>query len=266
MTIASSSVSNGEPIVQLQQSAAAGNLVAVIGTGSSTALTNGKFPALSWKGLIEDGFAYGAKKGKITEDQAKLWKGQLDSSDLDDLLSAAEFMGRKLDAPKGDLYARWLEGVFKDVRPENDKMEKALRALEAAGVPLCTLNYDSLIERVTGLKPINMIDTSKVTAWMRRDTFDVAHRRRAARPMSRGRGRSFAGLVDRGVAGSGPICTGLRSPRTQLASVESWSVRRRALAPDLVALRTHALERGNMAYYYSHDAVCFSQARYLLEQ
>jgi hypothetical protein len=55
--------------------------------------------------LIRDGFAHGVKKGRISAKQAADWKSQLDSNDLDDLLGAAEFVGRKLDAPHGDLYA-----------------------------------------------------------------------------------------------------------------------------------------------------------------
>lgn len=132
-------------ILKLTESAQRRELVAIIGTGVSISLTDGKIPALSWKGLILHGFAHGVKKGKINPTQAKAWKAQLDSSDLDDLLGAAEFMGRKLDAPYGDLYSRWLENVFKPVQPTNKKMEKAVRALPAAGIPLCTLNYDPLL-------------------------------------------------------------------------------------------------------------------------
>jgi hypothetical protein len=111
-----------------------GQLVAIIGTGVSMALTGGKNPSLSWKGLVEHGFAYAVKKGRITAKQANAWKSQLDSSDLDDLLGAAEFMGRKLDAPDGDLYARWLEDAFKSVLPVNQDMVAAIRALLAAQI------------------------------------------------------------------------------------------------------------------------------------
>jgi hypothetical protein len=91
-------------ISQLKKSAADGTLVAVIGTGVSMALTNGKNSALSWNGLIKNGFEYGVTKGKITLQQRGAWESQLSSNDLDDLLGAAEFMGRKLNAPDGDLY------------------------------------------------------------------------------------------------------------------------------------------------------------------
>src|SRR5690349_21677373 len=107
------------PVQKLTDSARRGELVAVVGTGVSIGLTNGKVPALSWKGLVTDGFAHALKKGKITAEQSARWKDQLASGDLDELLGAAEFVGRKLEAPGGDLYARWLKGVFESVKPAN---------------------------------------------------------------------------------------------------------------------------------------------------
>jgi hypothetical protein len=100
-------------------------------------------------------------------------KTLLDSDDLDDLLGAAEFVGRKLDAPHGDLYARWLENVFDPVQPSNKKLESALLALHAGAVPFCTLNDDHLLERVIGLPVIKLSEINKVAAWMRRESASV---------------------------------------------------------------------------------------------
>jgi hypothetical protein len=47
----------------------------------------------------------------------------VNSPDLDDFLGAAEFMGRKLEAPDGDLYERWLKSVFAFSVPDNNQME-----------------------------------------------------------------------------------------------------------------------------------------------
>jgi hypothetical protein len=172
---ASSDPAQAGAILRLTESARRHELVAIIGTGVSMSLTNAKIPALSWKGLIRDGFEYGLKKGKITDKQVAAWELQLDSTDIDDLLGAAEFMGRKLEAPQGDLYARWLEHVFELVKPANKKMEDAVRALHSAGIPLCTLNYDTLLEFVSGLPAINVTDTAKVTAWMRQRESAILH-------------------------------------------------------------------------------------------
>ena len=49
------SIDADNAIAQLRRSALDGKLVVVVGTGVSMALTNGKNPALSWKGLIESG-------------------------------------------------------------------------------------------------------------------------------------------------------------------------------------------------------------------
>jgi hypothetical protein len=95
-------------MVRIKGSADSSKLIAVIGTGVSLALTNGKNRSLSWKGLIENGFEYGVMKGKITEAQKEAWNRQLNSDDIDDVLGAAEFMSRKLDAPNGDLYRAFL--------------------------------------------------------------------------------------------------------------------------------------------------------------
>ncbi len=166
---------NQSAIAQLTDSASRGELVVVIGSGISMALTNNAFPTLSWRGLIQDGFAYGVKKGKITGAQSNNWKTQLASNDIDDLLCAAEFLGRKLDSPQGDLYARWLEHVFKTIQPANTKMQSALIALHKAGIPICTLNYDSLLERTTKLNTLNMSESAKVTSWMRRENSSILH-------------------------------------------------------------------------------------------
>ena len=162
-------------ITKVKDAARRGELVAIIGTGVSISLTNNKIPTLSWKGLIRDGFSYGVTKGKITEAQAKTWESQLDSNDLDELLYAADFMSKKLAAPNGDLYARWLENAFKSVQPANKKLERAIGSLHAAGVPLCTLNYDPLLERATGLPAVNFTEKVKVAAWMRRESRSILH-------------------------------------------------------------------------------------------
>lgn len=164
-----------QAITRLTESATRGELAVVIGSGVSMALTNGTMPALSWKGLVKDGFTYGVKKGRITKEQEKAWESQLDSSDIDDLLCAAEFVTRKLDAPKGVLYARWIENALKNAKPENMKMASALDKLAKAKVPICTLNYDRLLEVVTRAEGITLDDTAKVTSWMRRETSGILH-------------------------------------------------------------------------------------------
>lgn len=93
-------------IENIKESILKDELVVVIGTGCSIALTDSSNKILSWKGLIESGFDYATVKGKISNEQKGFWSNQLASNDIDDLLSAAEFVGRKLDSPSGDLYSK----------------------------------------------------------------------------------------------------------------------------------------------------------------
>ena len=76
----------------------------VIGTGVSLLLTDCLEPQLSWKGLIGDGFDYALRKGLINQTQRRSWEGQIASHDIDDLLSAAEFVSWKLGSPNGIAY------------------------------------------------------------------------------------------------------------------------------------------------------------------
>ncbi len=160
---------------KLVEAARRHELVVVVGTGVSVALTEGSQPSLSWFGLVQDGLGYACRKGRITKSQEATWQSLLASADIDELLSAAEFVGRKLDAPGGDLYARWLAGVFEAATPSNRKMMEAISLLTSKGIPICTLNYDTLLEAVTGLPTVNVNDTAEVFRWIRRESPGILH-------------------------------------------------------------------------------------------
>lgn len=173
--ISTTASGDGHGAGSLIESIKRGELVAVFGTGSSLALTEGRVGSLSWRGWIEDGYRYGQKLGRIKPAQAKSWKAQLRSDDIDDLLGAAEFVCRKLDGPAGDLYARWFEEGFSSVKSSNDRMQRALAGMVNAGIPICTLNYDTLLEDVLDLPSIDFTEVSKVTNWVRREQPGVLH-------------------------------------------------------------------------------------------
>lgn len=166
---------NSEGLRCIMESALNNELVVVIGTGVSMALTDARLPVLSWKGLITDGFNYGQTKGLITSAQVQSWRAQLDSNDLDELLGAAEFVTRKLSGPAGDVFARWLEQTFKSIEATNEEMKVAIRGVHNAEIPMCTLNYDHLLETVTGLKPVTLNNAQLPMAWMRREAQGVLH-------------------------------------------------------------------------------------------
>lgn len=150
-------------------------LVVVVGTGSSLLLTENRIPTLSWPGLVQAGLDEAIARGKLTSAEGNVWRDLLASTDLDALLAAAEFAGRKLGAPTGTLYSRWFHSTFEAIKPSNSSMSAALQAIRTSGTPICTLNYDDLIETSTGLSSIPISDTQKASAWMRREADGVLH-------------------------------------------------------------------------------------------
>ncbi len=161
------------PMEKIVESARQGQLVVVVGTGVSMGLTSNAVP--SWSGLIKSGFDYAHKRGKVSDTQLTTWSNLLTSSDMDDMLGAAEFVGRKLGAPGDPVYARWLEEVFGSVQPSNTELSTALKAMASQGIPICTLNYDPLLEIVTGLPAIQISETQKVLSWMQRKNPSILH-------------------------------------------------------------------------------------------
>lgn len=161
------------PMEKIVESGRQGQLVVVIGTGVSMGLTNNAVP--SWGGLIKSGLDYAHKRGQVSDAQLTMWSQMLTSSDIDDLLGAAEYVSRKLGAPGDPVYARWLEEMFSSVQPSNSELSAALRAIASQGIPICTLNYDPLLEIVTGLPAIQISETSKVLSWMRRESSSILH-------------------------------------------------------------------------------------------
>ena len=159
----------------IKGSAAAGKLVVVSGAGISMSLAHRTTPAVNWPALLDHAFMFAQRKGKLDEVQYRRWKDALTSSDLDDLLSAADFVSRKLGGGSGLLYAQWLNEAFSGLRTRSGPMRDALAALDRSRIPICTLNYDTLAERVTRLPSIHMGEPRKVMDWARRDGAGVLH-------------------------------------------------------------------------------------------
>lgn len=162
-------------VEDITKSASSGNLVVVLGAGSSISLTAKSKRGLSWVGLVRSALEYGHERGLVSEAQYFRNLDVLSSDDIDDLLGVAEFVGRKMEAPEGFAYARWMRATFDGWKPEPSGMQNALRAMEAQKIRVATLNYDTLIEGCTGLTPIDFGDTQATMAWVRKEREGVLH-------------------------------------------------------------------------------------------
>ncbi len=157
----------------LQRQIDAGQVVAIVGAGVSVGATNGK-PEASWLGLLHHGvdFCRELPTTGVTEAYAKILHDQVDTGDLDMMLAAAEVVSRKLGAPGGGEWRRWLRESVGGLRAEQRGVIEALRDL---GVTVATTNYDGLIEEVTGLPAVTWRDGAVVERVLRGEEEGVLH-------------------------------------------------------------------------------------------
>jgi|SRR6516165_8999683 hypothetical protein len=101
-------MSNGLLINDLQEQIDRGQVVAIVGADVSASATN-QTPLASWIGLLEDGVN---RCCIVAKPLPNGWKervlGEIHSGDLDDVLSAAEKVSRKLGGPDVGKYSPWL--------------------------------------------------------------------------------------------------------------------------------------------------------------
>lgn len=157
---------------ELSQQITQGRMLAVVGAGVSIAATGGDRLA-SWAGLLR----HGAERcmeaaGPLPEGWAERVQAEIDSGDLDELLSAAEKISRKLGAPCGPEYARWLRDTVGRFRVQDPTVIEALAGL---GLPLATTNYDGLLEEVTGLPPVTWREGARVERVVRGEEPGILH-------------------------------------------------------------------------------------------
>ncbi|MBH1556631.1 SIR2 family protein [Stenotrophomonas maltophilia] len=168
--------SQEKAINEIRSSLLSQELVVITGTGVSLALAEKEaYEILSWKGLVKSGLHEAVSRGVLEQSKLQRWLEQLDSNDIDELLSAAEFMGRKLDAPAGHLYQRWFKNCFDSISPLNNKMASALRKLSNSRPLMATLNYDCLLEEITNRPTLDLSSTQSTIKWARRESNGILH-------------------------------------------------------------------------------------------
>jgi len=147
--------------VEMLQSRLADNQVLVfVGTGVS--LATAQDPIAGWKGFLRHGLDYCESVcGGLS---ATKWKARqtaaLDEGDLDELLSVAEHISRRLAGPEGGDFRGYLRSSVGALKIKDPSVIDALAALST---PLVTCNYDNLIEQVTNKRAITWREEAKTT-------------------------------------------------------------------------------------------------------
>jgi tetratricopeptide (TPR) repeat protein len=161
-----------ELLDDLRDEIARAQVLAIVGAGVSTGAAGGD-PAASWTGLLKNGVERCVEVAQpLPARWAERVREEIESGDLDDLLSAAEKVSAKLGAPKGGEYRRWLRETVGGLRVKERSVIEALRDL---GVPLATTNYDGLLEEVTGRPPVSWRQGAKVERVIRGDEPGILH-------------------------------------------------------------------------------------------
>jgi tetratricopeptide (TPR) repeat protein len=161
-----------DPVEDLRKEIAKGRVLAIVGAGVSIGATKNA-PTASWTGLLENGVDRCVVVAQpLPKDWAERVLAEIHSGDMDDLLSAAEKISRKLGFPKGGKYRTWLRETVGTLRAEDRSVLEALRDL---GIPLATTNYDGLLEEVTGLPAVTWREGAKVERVIRGDEKAILH-------------------------------------------------------------------------------------------
>ncbi|MDX2154243.1 MAG: SIR2 family protein [Bryobacteraceae bacterium] len=142
--------------------------VIIAGAGVSIAATD-RAATSSWVGLIRDGAQRCRQVAGATDAWLSIIESELASGDVDNLLSAAEKISRRL--PEGE-YARWLRETVGALRPVSPAVPSALAAF---GVPIVTTNYDGILELSTGLPAVTWMSPAAVERVLRGEDRAIIH-------------------------------------------------------------------------------------------
>jgi len=160
-------------IEDLKARIAAQRVVFFVGTGVSWGAS--QTPLAGWQGFLEAGIRIceATLSASLPEGWAQRQRAALQQGDLDEWLNVAEAISRKLGAPRGGEFRRWLSET---VGALEVKRLGVIEAIGALGAPLITTNYDDLLEDVTGRRPITWRNDNQVTKFVQdRRLDDVLH-------------------------------------------------------------------------------------------
>ena len=148
-----------------------GKALFVIGAGVSLLATNNA-PAASWKGLLRDGAERVRRLQRSTDETLARIAAQIDSVDLQEMLSAVTFLAQKLGGPDDGEFRKWLQESIGELHATNPLIIETIGATEATVV---TTNYDGLIESVLHVPPVTWTDVDRCEQVLRGDERAVIH-------------------------------------------------------------------------------------------
>ncbi|MFA4849976.1 MAG: HEAT repeat domain-containing protein [Methanoregula sp.] len=146
-----------------------GRVVVVVGTGiaiwtSHDQEVNG-FRVAHWDGLLKHGVHQCQKiEHVLSEKTASILISQIESGETDFLISAAELITQRLKEKSPGIFRNWLKESVGSLTPQRKDI---IETLAKWPIIFATLNYDSLIENITGFSPVTWDERDKVGSILR---------------------------------------------------------------------------------------------------
>lgn len=131
----------------------------------------------SWGGLIRHGLDEAQGLGLLAESIAEPLQALLADPDPNTWILVAERLSQVLGAPHGGDFRAWLReavGSFETSIRDRSVLD-VLVDLQRRGATLATVNYDGVLEAVTGLRPVTWLQPSEVERVLRRRAEGILH-------------------------------------------------------------------------------------------
>ncbi len=147
------------------------DIVVVVGAGLPIASLRGSSRAefASWGGLLASGLRRATELHRVSPIEVQTITAKLASPDPMEWIQAAEAITNALGGVQSGDFAAWLRATVGSLHNDltDRRLAESLRHLSDAGVLLATVNYDGILEDVTGLQPITWREPIKVERILR---------------------------------------------------------------------------------------------------
>ena len=153
----------------IHQSRSGEVVVVVVGTGVSVATCENQqvdtFPVATWTGLLQHGVHFCQHTESVLDaNEAQLLGMQINLGKTDFLISAAELVTERLHGKRPGAFRGWLKNSVGKLAPTQPDI---IQTLASWPVVLATLNYDRLLETVTGRPSLTWLDRDKIEEILR---------------------------------------------------------------------------------------------------
>lgn len=148
-------------------------IIVIAGCGvSASTVADGQRPLTSWSAFLLTGVERCRALDLCNGDWVTRRTADIQSGELNDMLLAAQALQQKLGSAEGGEFATWLRTTVGSLTVHDSRTIKAIQRL---GASITTTNYDSLIERVTGLERATQREPGRAQRIINGDEAAVLH-------------------------------------------------------------------------------------------